>query len=74
MIPLSLLQLEAGQLGWTVTAGGIHIQQLHAPLHTDDTFLGELQVPSYIAIQAVQEPLFQITGAGRLGDSRHGPD
>jgi len=73
-VPLSLLQPWARKLGWIVTAGGICIKHLHPPFHTDLTLLGQLQLPSYNAIQASQGPQFQITGEGRLVDGRHARD
>lgn len=48
-IPCSLLRLRAGQHDGTVAAVGLHVQQLHPRLHTDDTLLGECQLRSDFA-------------------------
>jgi len=72
VVPPSLVQRWAEQLGQTITSSRIRIQQLHSIFHNEDTHQGELQVPSYDAFQATQEPQHQITGARRLVDGRHG--
>ena len=46
----SFCNYEQGQLGSIVITGGVCSQQLHPPFHTDDTLLGELQLPSYNAV------------------------
>jgi len=61
----SHLELQLEQLGWIVAGGGISIQQYQPQLHSEDTPLSKLPLPSCDAIQASKGTKFQITGAGK---------
>ena len=74
VLPPNLSHLQVWQPVQTVTTGGICVWCIHPPCHTDDTILGDLQLPFYNANEAAQGSQYQITGTSKLADGKHGID